>query len=121
MPHSHNTSPDADHPAAQWATESPFGPVEVDCTTAVALKILDGKCKMLPGEKRAVMAVYDVVKNRPGNLFETDVHTAIENARQIPDADNLAIIHHLRVRAEAEIPKPVMKSYKAMLRTGLFG
>jgi len=112
---------DARHPAAQWAAAAPFGPVEVDCTTTVVLKILDGKCKMLPGEMRAVMAVYDVVKDGPGELFDDSVHATIEQARRQADEATLAIIHRLRVAAEAKIPKPVMKAYKAVLREGLFG
>ncbi len=112
---------DTRHPAAQWAAEAPFGPVEVDCTTTVVLKILDGKCKMLPGEMRAVMAVYDVVKSGPGALFDADVHATIAQARHTPDDATLATIHRLRVEAEAKIPKPVMKAYKAVLREGLFG
>ena len=45
------------HPAAQWAVEAGFNPEQIDCTTTVVLKILDNKCKMLPGEKDAVMAI----------------------------------------------------------------
>jgi hypothetical protein len=113
------------HPAAEWALETAFGPVQVDCTTAVVLKILDNKCKMLPGEKAAVMAVYDVVKNLPAELFDAQAHETITRARALPDislAEPVAqAIHLLRVDAEAHIPKPVMKAYKALLREGLFG
>jgi hypothetical protein len=49
------------------------------------------------------------------------VHDAISAARQQPDPGTLDAIHPLRVRAEAAIPKPVMKQYKAFLRDGLFG
>jgi hypothetical protein len=76
---------------------------------------------MLPGEKAAVMAVYDVVKALPGALFDARAHEVIAQARGLPDAPVLQAIHALRVEAEARIPKPVMKTYKAFLRDGLFG
>lgn len=109
------------HPAAEWAMATAFCPVQVDCTTAVALKILDNKCKMLPGEKAAVMAVYDAVKALPGEWLEPAVHDTIARARNEANQDVIQTIHALRVEAEARIPKPVMKAYKAFLREGLFG
>jgi hypothetical protein len=109
------------HPAAQWAAEQDFNTAEVDCTTTVVLKILDGKCKMLPGEKAAIMEIYDVVRIAPGALFDTAAHETIEQARQQADESVLEQIHQLRVYAEQNIPKPVMKKYKARLREGLFG
>lgn len=117
---------DALHPAAEWAQGAGFGRVEVDCTTAVVLKILDNKCKMLPGEKAAVMAVYDAVRHLDGELFDAAVHATIDRARSAGDAavtDSRLqhAVHDLRVAAEQAIPKPVMKTYKALLREGLFG
>jgi len=113
------------HPAAEWALEAHFGPVQVDCTTAVVLKILDNKCKMLPGEKAAVLAVYDAVKSLPGELFDGQVHDTIARARCLADASSdqpvPEAVHRFRVEAEARIAKPVMKGYKALLREGLFG
>jgi hypothetical protein len=87
----------------------------------VVLKILDNKCKMLPGEKAAVMCIYDVVKLQPGTIFDDAAHDTILQAREQPDDTILAKIHALRVYAEEMIPKPVMKAYKAVLRDGLFG
>ena len=109
------------HPAAQWAVLASFNPEQADCTTAVVLKILDNKCKMLPGEKRAVMAIYDAVQHLSSPLFDSAVHGAISAARLQHDPQALDTIHPLRVYAEAAIPKPVMKRYKAFLREGLFG
>lgn len=109
------------HPAAEWALEVGFNPEQVDCTTTVVLKILDNKCKMLPGEKDAVMAIYDAVKDVNAPLFDHAVHAAISSARLQPSDAVLDTIHQLRVHAEAVIPKPVMKNYKAFLRDGLFG
>ena len=117
----------AAHPAAQWAIEAGFNPEQVDCTTTVVLKILDGKCKMLPGEMAAIMAIYDVVigdaiiGETSARQFGKEVHDAIYAMRFHPDHDAQDRIHRLRVLAEAAIPKPVMKRYKAFLRDGLFG
>jgi hypothetical protein len=109
------------HPAAEWALETTFTTSHVDCTTAVVLKILDNKCKMLPGEKAAIMEIYDVVRQLPGEIFSAETHQEIDRARSAPDSAVALVIHELRVYAEANIPKPVMKAYKAMLRDGLFG
>lgn len=109
------------HPATEWAQGVNFDASQVDCTTTVVLKILDNKCKMLPGEKAAVMCVYDVVKSQPGKIFDDAAHATISQARSQLDAETQAKIHDLRVFAEANIPKPVMKAYKAVLRDGLFG
>ena len=112
---------DKHHPATLWALETSFDATQVDCTTTVVLKILDGKCKMLPGEMAAVMCIYDVVKLQPGKLFDDAAHATISQARSQLDEASKEQIHALRVYAEANIPKPVMKAYKAVLRDGLFG
>lgn len=109
------------HPAAEWAMAQTFSSMDVDCTTTVVLKILDGKCKMLPGEKAAIYEIYDVLSKDQGTLFDQQVHQRILQARQQSDPGIEAYIHEQRVYAESQIPKPVMKAYKAMLRDGLFG
>lgn len=109
------------HPAAEWAMHIPFDAMQVDCTTTVVLKILDNKCKMLPGEMAAVMAVYDVVKQQPANIFSEETHELITEARYKSNTMVMNSIHELRLIAEKIIPKPVMKAYKAKLRDGLFG
>jgi hypothetical protein len=116
-----DTSTIDNHPAAQWALETGFNSDQVDCTTTVVLKILDNKCKMIPGEKAAVMAIYDVVRHLPAPLFDNAVHETIRAARLTPTPEVMDAIHQLRVHAEEAIPKPVMKKYKAFLRDGLFG
>lgn len=107
------------HPAARWATAAAFTPQQVDCTTAVALKILDQKCKMTASEQTALMIVYDAVRHQPEELFDASVHRIIEAARTAPDATVRHSIHLLRVQAEKSIPKPVMKDFKAFLRNRL--
>lgn len=116
-----NTRTASLHPAIVWAQSMQFDATQVDCTIAIVLKILDNKCKMLPGEKAAVMCIYDVVKSDPGKLFDDRVHATINLARIQNNEENSAKIHALRIYAEANIPKPIMKAYKAILRDGLFG
>lgn len=109
------------HPAAAWAVGQAFSAMEIDCTTTVVLKILDGKCKMLAGEKAAIMEVYDVVNTGDGKLFDEDDLQVISIARGIHAEEISQRVHELRVYAESQIPKPVMKQYKARLRDALFG
>lgn len=115
------------HPAAEWALQQDFDPAAVDCTITVVLKILDGKCKMLEGEKNAIMEIYDVVRQQPGEIFDENTHNAINLARTIFGKESnfgehiMQHIHQLRVYAEEKIPKLVMKKYKLVLREGLFG
>lgn len=118
-------SKDGAHPAALWARGRAFTPEQLDCTTAVVLKILDGKCKMGAGEKRAVTAVYQELYSRPESqqhLFDSSSHQLIAQALEGMDSSALReAIHALRLQAEVDIPKPVMKAYKAVLADGLFG
>lgn len=90
-------------------------PEDIDCTTAVVLKILDGKCKMDPASQQAVLAVYDTLRHKRGQLFGEDVHTLIRAAREKVKACGDRV-HQLRLEAEALISKPTMKAYKARLR-----
>ncbi|MBI1284269.1 MAG: hypothetical protein GC183_08025 [Thiobacillus sp.] len=107
------------HPAAQWAQATDLEPAHLDCVTAIMLKILDGKCKMGRSEKAALTAVYDVVRERPGQGLGGDVHALIAQARQGTNPALADALHAWRVRAEALIPKPVMKGFKQTLRTSL--
>lgn len=114
------------HPATQWASEqlaeNNISQTDRDCTTTVVLKILDGKCKMLPGEKDAIMKIYDVLLNGASDIFAQEMFTTIERARiEQPTPSLFALIHELRIYAEESIPKSTMKRYKAKLRDGLFG
>ena len=109
------------HPASQWAARQDFNSIQIDCITAIVLKILDGKCKMHAGEKVAIMHIYDTVSDQPGMLFNAEHHHHITHAREQNSAQAASRVHQLRVHAESMIPKPVMKQFKAVLREGLFG
>jgi hypothetical protein len=103
--------------AADWARRWKSDPVQVDCTTTVMLKILDGKCKMNGAEKQVIAEIYDVIKDRPGKLLDNKVHHLIATARSCPDEKILEEIYEQRLYAEQMISRPVMKAFKAMLRS----
>ena len=104
-----------------WVAAHPLTPSDVDCATAVMLKILDGKCKMGEVEKRVMAALYDALRHRPGQRFGDSEHALIATARQGADEALKMAIYERRVLAETAISRPVMKAYKAMIRAeGLF-
>ena len=70
-------------------------------------------------QREAYISIYNVTKVRPGSLLGDEVHQAIDMARQFNRQDIRERIHQLRLEAEAAIPKPVMKFFKAMVREGL--
>ena len=108
--------------AAAWAATAHLEPREIDCATALMLKIIDGKCRMNPAEKAIMAVVYDVVRDRPGHHLGADDHALIALARDSRDPDLLARVYERRVLAETMISRPVMKAYKAMLReVGVLG
>lgn len=107
------------HPAAGWARAVVFEPLQLDCVTAIMLKILDAKCKMDEADKTALAALYDVVKDRPGQSLPVAIHGLIAAARRGPHPVLAAQIHDWRVQAEVRIPKPTMKAFKQFLRASM--
>jgi hypothetical protein len=105
-----------------WAAAAALSPIELDCVTAVQLKILDGKCKMNPAEKAVMARIYDVTKTRPGKLLGDDVHRLIAAAYRDAGESMKMRVYEQRLYAETMIGRPTMKAFKAMLRTeGLIG
>ncbi|MCK6390073.1 MAG: hypothetical protein L6Q40_03480 [Azonexus sp.] len=106
----------------RWLATQPLSPDDIDCVIAVMLKILDGKCKMPPVEKQVMAALYDAVSNRPGQRFGSTYRALIAESRMATDEAKRLQIYELRVLAETEISRPVMKAFKARIRaTGLVG
>ncbi len=106
---------------AQWVREHPLPPPHVDCATAVMLKILDRKCKMKPDEKIVMTALYQAVKQHPGDKLGDDMHQMIASAVEPLDEATRMRVYETRVLAETMISRPVMKQFKAGLRSdGLF-
>ena len=99
-----------------WAETYSLKPIDIDCTTAVMLKILDGKCKMSTNEKVVMSVLYDAIKHKPGELLGAKIHQLIATARGSIDDNLLEQVYEQRLYAEQMISRPVMKAYKAMLR-----
>ncbi|WP_138464838.1 hypothetical protein [Poseidonocella sp. HB161398] len=99
-----------------WAERSPLCPAHVDCAIAVALKVLDGKCKMPPHEAAIMMALYDAVRHLPAAKLGRDSHEMIARARAETVEHVRMDVYEARVLAETRISRPVMKQFKAMLR-----
>jgi hypothetical protein len=105
----------------QWLQVHPLSPLHVDCATTVMLKILDGKCKMTAEEKIVMTALYQQVKNCPGQLFGADIHQLIADSHGTLDDEIKMAIYEQRLLAETMLSRPVMKGFKAMIREqGLF-
>lgn len=107
---------------AVWVEEHPLSPIQIDCAVTVMLKILDGKCKMLPKEKVVMTLLYDRIKTRPGQLLSGELHPMIACARDRSDDEVLKmLVYEQRLLAETAISRPVMKQFKAFIRErGLF-
>ncbi|HJV92949.1 MAG TPA: hypothetical protein VJ572_05685 [Azonexus sp.] len=101
---------------ASWVRAHPLTPIQVDCATAVMLKILDGKCKMAAAEKLVMEQLYDQVKALPGLGLGEETHRLIATARSLADDGLKNFIYEKRVLAETMITRPVMKGFKAMIR-----
>lgn len=106
---------------AGWVRTHPLSPSDVDCATAVMLKILDGKCKMGAVDKQVMERLYDAVKDCPGQRLGDEFHRLIAAARGEASEAMKNFIYEKRVLAETAISRPVMKAFKAMIRQqGLF-
>lgn len=99
-----------------WLRTHPLMPIQVDCATAVMLKILDGKCRMRPSEKVVMALLYDAVRTQPGERLDAGVHDLIREARTQLDEAMKERVYEQRVLAETVISRPVMKGFKAMIR-----
>ena len=114
-------SSEEDMSVENWVSKHPLGAIDVDCATAVMLKILDGKCKMDADEKVVMAQLYDCVRHRPGELLGDEIHALIAEARSRSDTVLRERIYELRVLVETRISRPRMKGFKASIRhKGLF-
>ena len=104
-----------------WVQTHPLSPIHVDCAPTVMLKILDGKCKMNTEEKVVMELLYEQVKHYPTHLLSDDIHKLIADSRDHLDDATRMIIYEYRLLVETMLSRPVMKSFKAMIREqGLF-
>jgi hypothetical protein len=101
----------------QWLLSHPPTPLQIDCVVTIMLKILDGKCKMPEAEKVVITLVYDRVKLQSGELFTGEIHHLIARARVQHDNEALKMqIYEMRLLAETQLSRPVMKKFKAYIR-----
>lgn len=105
-----------------WVAEHVLTPPEVDCATAVMLKVLDGKCKMPDVEKVIMTHLYLAVRQQKGIHLGQPIHRRIAKALSWKaqhgrlDEEIRDQIYETRVLAETAISRPVMKRFKARLR-----
>jgi len=101
---------------ATWLARHKLSPQQMDCVTAVMLKILDGKCKMNADEKVIMAELYQQTKHQDGLLLGGECHHIISVALAGIDESMKNDIYEMRVLAETRISRPVMKKFKAMIR-----
>ena len=106
--------------ATNWVRAAGLAPAQLDCITAIMLKILDGKCKMEARQQSLLAVIYTATRRTRGELFNESHHAVIQAAMLRHPLISSMSIHKLRLYAEAEIPKPVMKAFKHFLRQSLF-
>ncbi|MCG7871223.1 MAG: hypothetical protein JAZ11_03875 [Candidatus Thiodiazotropha lotti] len=112
---------DAPHPAALWVENVSLNPLQIDCVTAQMLAILDNHSKLGLEEQITLIAIYGVVKDRPGLIFDQVVHNTINRARTQCDTRIMQELHDLRLTAEQRIPKQIMRHFKLFLAESLNG
>ncbi|SMF28350.1 hypothetical protein SAMN02745866_01817 [Alteromonadaceae bacterium Bs31] len=106
---------------AEWLCKNPLSTIEIDCCITVKLKILDGKCKMSREDKRFMAALYEATKHRESQVFQNDIHRFIAAVGQERDEAQCMAVYEKRLMAETMISRPVMKAFKARIRTaGLY-
>lgn len=100
----------------EWAKTHTFDEVEVHYCTLLALKILDGKCKMDYDNYNLFMSVYDGINDQVPTPFNKKVHRIIEESRSddpiIPKDEYKGAIQALRVAMMENMEKSLMKDFK---------
>lgn len=99
-----------------WLQGAQLSGAEVDCITAVMLKILDCKCKMPEHERQIMAALYGLSKHLTGKHLGERYHQLIATALVDGSESMLATVYETRVLAETQISRPVMKAFKGRLR-----
>lgn len=102
--------------AYEWAKTHNFDEEQHQYCTILALKILDGSCKMDYDNYNLFMSVYDGINDQNPSPFDKKVHQVIELSRTddpiIPKEEYKEIIHTLRKTMMKNMEKPVMKAFK---------
>lgn len=93
-----------------------LSPFERDCCITVALKIVDGTCKMDGYEKSIFMLLYESLQIKQSEFFEESVFDLIDEAKEYSSSKLLSRIKEHREAAMEYITRPRMKSFKANVR-----
>jgi hypothetical protein len=105
-----------------WAQHNDFTQEELKYATILQLKILDEKCKMTPEDQEIFKRVYKGISAKEPSLFCQDIHQLIQKASsdELKAIDSYKdLIHTQRVAYEDQMKRPIMKAYKAMVRSAI--
>lgn len=109
--------------AYEWAKTHKFEDDQLEYCTLLALKILDGHCKMDYDNFNLFMSIYDGISDQVNTPFDKKVHKIIELSRTndpiIPKDDYKETIHILRVTMMENMQKPLMKAFKQFVWSNL--
>lgn len=102
--------------AYEWAKTYDFDETELHYITILALKILDGQCKMDYDNYNLFISVYDGIYDQTSSPLNKKVHKIIELSRTqdpiTPKPEFKEAIHNLRVAMMKNMEKPPMKAFK---------
>ena len=103
----------------EWARTHEFDEVDLHYCTLLALKILDGECKMDYDNYNLFMSVYDGIVDQEPTPLNKKVHQIIAMSRTDnpikPKKEYEEIIHSLRVAMMKNMDKPSMKAFKQLV------
>ncbi|MEA3353205.1 MAG: hypothetical protein U9Q33_05285 [Campylobacterota bacterium] len=102
--------------AYEWAKTHDFDEEQLHYCTILALKILDGQCKMDYDNYNLFMSVYDGILDKSPTPFDKKVDQIIALSRTqdplIPKPEYKEAIRKLRVAMMENMQKPLMKGFK---------
>ena len=103
----------------EWAKTYDFDEVDLHYCTILALKILDGQCKMDYDNYNLFMSVYDGIADKTNSPFQRKVHQIIELSRTDnpikPKQEYQEAIHNLRIAMMKNMDKDSMKAFKQLV------
>jgi len=109
--------------AYEWAKTHEFNDTQIQYATLLALKILDGQCKMDYDNYNLFMSIYDGIADKRSTPFNKKVHKIIELARTndpiIPKKEYVEAIHTLRLKMMENMDKSSMKAFKQLIWNSL--
>ncbi|MBU1667375.1 hypothetical protein KKC13_03090 [bacterium] len=109
--------------AYEWAKSYPFDDEQLHYMTILALKILDGQCKMDYHSYNLFMSIYDGILDKNLSPLDLSVHEIIELSRSddpiVPKKEYKEVIHELRTIMMKNMEKSTMKAFKKFVREHL--